>query len=268
MPSATRIPVLVALTSLTLPAQSPAPTFDSVSIKRSDRGARIYNFKPDRFSARSVTVTSLIAIAYDLPIPSSARLSGGPGWVRTNHFDVEAKTGLLLAAPPQERATKMRLMLRTLLADRFKLVLRTETKDLPIYELTVAKGGPQLKPSALDEQTCAKAPMATCHVVNGGPGFGIRSRAVTMEDIARDVSGWADRPIADKTGLEGLYELNTNIWADALAIPGPVDSGAALHNATIPSLSTIFERMGLKLSPTRGLVEIYVIDHADRPSTN
>jgi uncharacterized protein (TIGR03435 family) len=110
--------------------------------------------------------------------------------------------------------------------------------------------------------------MATCHVVNGGPGFGIRSRAVTMEDIARDVSGWADRPIVDKTGLEGLYEINTYIWADSLAPPGPVDSGAALHNANIPALSTIFDRMGLKLSPVRGPIEIYVIDHADRPSTN
>jgi uncharacterized protein (TIGR03435 family) len=247
-------------------AQPPPPSFDTVSIKRSDRGARIYNFKPDRFFARSVTLTSLIAIAYDLPILSSARLSGGPGWVRTNHFDVEAKTGLLLNAPPQERAAKMRLMLRTLLADRFKLVLRTETKDLPIYELTVAKDGPKLKPSSLDEQTCAEAPMATCHVVSGGPGFGIRSRAVTMEDLARDVSGWADRPIVDKTGLEGLYELNTNIWADSVAIPGPVNSGAALHNANIPSLSTIFERMGLKLSPIRGPIEIYIIDHANRPS--
>ena len=246
-------------------AQSPPASFDAVSIKRSDSRARVYNFRPDRLLARSVTLTSLIAIAYDLPILSSQRLSGGLGWVRTNHFDIEAKTGLLLYAPPQERAAKMRVMLRTLLVDRFKLVLRTETKNLPIYELTVAIGGPTLKPSALDEQTCAKAPMATCHVVNGGPGFGIRSRAVTMEDIARDVSGWADRPIVDRTGLECLYELNTNIWADSLPIPGAVDSGAALHNAAIPSLLTIFERMGLKLSPVRGLIEIYIIDHAERP---
>ena len=255
--------VLAALA--TAGAQPPPPSFDTVSIKRTDRGARIYNFKPDRFLARSVTLTSLIAIAYNLPILSSPRLSGGPGWVRTTHFDVEAKTGLLLNAPPRERAAKMRLMLRTLLADRFKLVLRTETKDLPIYELTVAKGGPMLKPSALDEETCAKAPMATCHAVSGGPGFGIRSRAVTMEDIARDVSAWSDRPIVDNTGLEGLYELNTNIWADSLAVPGPVDSGAALHNATIPSLTTIIERMGLKLTPTRGPIEIYIIDHAEQP---
>jgi uncharacterized protein (TIGR03435 family) len=138
MPRAGYIFVLVALVAAR--AQPPPPSFDAVSIKRSDRAARIYNFKPDRFIAKSITLASLIAIAYDLPILSSARLSGGAGWVRTNRFDVEAKTGLLLAAPPQERAAKMRLMLRTLLADRFKLVLRTETKDLPIYELTVANG--------------------------------------------------------------------------------------------------------------------------------
>jgi bla regulator protein BlaR1 len=257
--------IFVLLALVAARAQSPPPSFDAVSIKRSDRGTRVYNFKPGQFLARGVTLTSLIALAYDLPILNSPRLSGGPGWVRTSRFDVEAKTGLLLGAPPQERAAKMRLMLRTLLADRFNLVLRTETKDLPIYELTVAKGGTTLKPSSLDEQACAKAPMATCHVVSGGPGYGIRSAAVTTEDIARDVSSWADRPIVDKTGLEGLYELNTYIWADSLAIPGPVDSVAALHNATIPSLSAIFERMGLKLSPTRGPIEIYIIDHADRP---
>jgi uncharacterized protein (TIGR03435 family) len=89
----------------------------------------------------------------------------------------------------------------------------------------------------------------TCQRLQRRPGFGIRSRAVTMEDIARDVSGWTDRPIVDKTGLEGLYELNTYIGADSLPIPGPSTPLPRCTTPPSPSIFTIFERLSLKLSP-------------------
>jgi uncharacterized protein (TIGR03435 family) len=263
-------PVSRALLAIaTLLSLAPAETlsFNTVSIKRGDRGARIYNFEPNRFTASHASLATLISIAYDLPIMGSTRIEGGPSWVRVEHFDVTGNIDLPAGTQPAERARNMKLMLRAMLADRLKLVLRTETRDLRIYALTVAKGGPQLKPAALDEKDCAVAPLAVCHNVNGGPNVGMQGKAVDMEDIARAASTFSDRPVVDKTGLQGLFEIHTSPWADTRFVHNRGwDSSMSYPQG--PSIYAIFERLGLVMQGAHGPVQVFVIEHAERPVTD
>jgi uncharacterized protein (TIGR03435 family) len=258
--------VIVAV-SLICIARAETLSFDSVSIKRGDPGARIYKFESNRFIASHASLATLISIAYDLPIMGSTRISGGPSWVRVNHFDVVGNVDLPPGTQRAERVTNMKLMLRTMLADRFKLTLRPEIKDLPIYTLTVAKGGPKLESSAMDEKDCADAPPGVCHTVNGGPSFGMHSKAVNMKDIVRAASVFSDRPIVDNTGLEGLYEINTYSWTDTRPLAGANTWDSPAQDLGGPTLIAVFQSLGLKMQATRGPVEIFAIEHAERPST-
>ena len=259
--------VVIALSGYALPgrAQPPLPHFDAATVIRSDRGGRTYKFEEHRFLAPHDSLYTLIAIAYDLPVMGAIRISGGPGWTRQDHFTVEGTVKLPAETTPRDRAATMRLMLRALLADRFKLVLRTETKDLPIYRLTIAKRGLKLKPSKLSEEYCSDAPLAACHLVSGGPAMGLHAKAATITDVAKAVCLFSTRTVIDKTGLPGLYEIDTDRWADTHPVPGPVTNESAIEAASVPALSTVFENLGLKMDSTRGPVDIYVIERAERP---
>lgn len=257
--------VVLAACALSNRAQSPLPHFNAATVTRSDRGGRTYKFEEHRFLARNDSLYTLIAIAYDLPVMGAIRISGGAGWTRQDHYTVEGTVELPADTTPRERAARMRLMLCALLADRFKLVLRTETKDIPIYELTVGKRGLKLKPSKLSEEYCAGAPLPACHLVSGGPAVGLHAKAATIADVARAVCLFSTRTVIDKTGLPGLYEIDTDRWADTHPVPGPVTNDSAIEAASVPALSTVFENLGLKMDSTRGPVKIYVIERAERP---
>src|SRR5260370_23033644 len=101
----------------------------------------------------------------------------------------------------------MRLMLQTLLADRFKLTIRRETKELPVLALVVAKGGPKLKKAEIEEKDCPDGPISygvSCHSIVGGMGRGLHGQAINMADVALFVANWTDRPVVDKTGIAYL----------------------------------------------------------------
>lgn len=259
--------VLAVLTgfALTDRAQSPLPHFDSATIKRGERGGHTYRFEEHRFLATDDSLYSLIAIAYDLPIMGAIRVVGGPGWTRQEHFTVEGTVDFPAKITPRDRAARMRLMLRALLSDRFKLVLREETKDLPIYALTVGKRGLKLKPSKLSEEYCSSAPPAACHLVSGGSAMGLHAKAATIADIAQATCLFSTRPVIDETGLKGLYEIDTSRWADTHPVPGPQTNESALEAASLPPLSTVFKNLGLEMDSTRGPVDVYVIERAQRP---
>lgn len=134
-------------------SQAALPSFEVASIKldRTESGHTSIGFRPGRFNTVGTSAKSLIKYAYDLK--SDAQLSGRPSWVNSDKYDIEAKiddalTDKLLKLPVQERADQVRLMLRSLLADRFKLKTSHATKELPIYAFVVAKRGPKLTPAA------------------------------------------------------------------------------------------------------------------------
>jgi len=141
--------------------------------------------------------------------------------------------------------------------------------------LLVAKGGPKLQRADIDEKDCPEAspnvlgpqspstPMPdVCHAFNGGVGRGLHARAANMSDLASFVENWTDRPLLDKTGIQGLYRFETGPYLrmDAMAARSDV--------LDAPTVFEMFGQVGLRMEPQKGVVEVYVIDHIEKPSEN
>jgi len=159
-------------------------------------------------------------------------------------------------------------MLQTLLDQRFALRLSRVTKDLPVYRLTVAKGGPKLQTAPTDRD-CA-APVNYCHGFQAaGARAGIDVHTASMLDFAELLTLFADRPVRDATGLVGEFDIKTTGWASAPRNGRPVDG--ALTPETLdpsdPSLFTVLEeRLGLRLQPGTGAIELLVVESAEKPA--
>jgi uncharacterized protein (TIGR03435 family) len=102
----------------------------------------------------------------------------------------------------------MQLMLQALLAERFKLIMRREVKEQPVYILTVGKNGPKLQKSKLEEKDCDQ-PENHCHVGGAGQGRGIHVKAFSMTELVTSVSNFTDHPLIHRTGLTGLSDIDT-----------------------------------------------------------
>ena len=227
----------------------------------------------------------VIASAWSLPYHPGARLSGGPAWIRSDDgiYDIDAraeKGAIPDSLPSNVRADSMRPMLQKLLTDRFHLVVHHETKEMPIYAVTIAKGGLKLAKADIEEKDCPASanlnllpgdPVLECHMFAGGRGRGLHARAANMADLVRAVEAFADRPVIDQTGLQGLYRFETSGWLRLDAGPAPApgtksEDGTDL--ADLPSIFQIFEAMGLKLEARTGKADVIVIDHIERPTEN
>lgn len=258
-------------------------TFEAASVKPNKstemRGMGLRFLPGGRFTATNLPLYAIIAIAYDIA-PQSVRLSGGPDWIRSEKYDIEATAGSdnnpsVMSAKARQDMTRLRL--QALLADRFKLTVRHETKQLPAYVVVVANKGPKLQKAKIEENDCLEGPLPDggppCHVINGGMGRGLHANAVTVSDIVMFVENWSDRPVIDKTGIRGLFEVETDGWAPLR--PRPVAPGAepsaediAMADPTRPSLFLIFDRLGLKMESQKAPVEVFVIDHVEKPTEN
>jgi len=259
------------LVAAAIAAASPARSqlrlaFDVISVKPNTsadfRGAHMEFLPGGRFVATNYPLQFVIATAWNVPF-QGPRLVGGPDWLRSSRFDIEAK-----AASGDVRKEIMRLMLRALLEDRFQLKMRTETKELPVYVIAVGKGGPKLEKSGVSEKDCDTQP---CHVFTGGRGRGLHGQAVDMADLAMYVENWAERPVIDRTGIKGRFHIETKPWLPMT--PGPLPaSGAKAEDgsdmADLPTLFGIFEQLGLKLEPRKAPVDIYHIESIAMPSQN
>ena len=209
---------------------------------------------PDGYSASNIDLKSLIANAYGV---RPDQISGGPDWIDSNRYDIEAKVVAANGSTPQPIAREERsLMLRSLLADRFKLAVHNETKEAPIYELVVAKNGPKLQPAKPDQPT---------RMTMGGSG------KATMEvdqisALIYQLSLQVGRPVVDKTGLTGKYDIKLEWTRD----PGPDSEDAASTDASAgPSIFiAVQEQLGLKLNSTKGPVDTLIIDHSEPPTPN
>lgn len=215
------------------------PAFEVVSIKPAPAGVRnmgIGRGPGGGMNAYNVPLKFLVTYAYDV---RDFQISGGQGWFDSERYDVSAK--------PESPASQeqLKLMLQSLLADRFKLVLHRETKQLPVYELIVAKGGPKLKESA--EGTSPS--LLT-------DGKSITAAKVTMPMFIRLLSQFLGRSVLDKTGLPGNYDFKLQWTPDEAEGDGP-----SIFTATQ-------EQLGLKLESSKGPVEVLVIDRAEKPSEN
>ena len=241
--------------AIPLPAQQPeAPRFDVVSIKPNNSpepGGR-NALEPGSYTGIGVTLRRIIALAY-LPIPTSL-IDGGPSWLATDRFDVRAK---FTGNPPREQ---LQLMMRAMLADRFKLRVHTEVRPTPVFTLTVERPGvlgPSLRRAEVD---CAnpqggKQPNIPWCAFQYTEGL-LRGNGVTLDQIAGEIV--AGRVVLNRTGLAGRYDVELR-WT-----PDPVPAPAA--DAPPGLVTALREQLGLRLQNDTAPLEHLMIDAAERPT--
>ena len=243
------------------------PSFEVASIKPSKTNSGVTaGVGNGQGGGRNITLKGLIAAAYRV---QEFQIVGGPRWIGSDRFDVEGK-----AENPRADPDQLRLMLQSLLEDRFQLKLHRENKQAPIYALVVAKDGPKIK----------LAPDQTSPPVNGpaeqgaGPNHGamrigggsLVGNAVTLSLFIRLLSQRLDRTVVDKTNLDGRFDIRLYWTPDVGEVAlDPGGNPLPPADATGPSIFTaIQEQLGLRLESTTGPVDLIIIDHVEKPSAN
>jgi uncharacterized protein (TIGR03435 family) len=238
--------ILIAATGLSLAAQQPAPAFEVASIKPNRSattawtmgcatGTAAGNIPAGRCVGVNVSLLTLIAQAYNVPTSSAAqRISGLPEWTRSQRFDIQAKAENATATEAE-----LKLMLRQLLAERFKLKSHKDVKEIDGYVLVVSKGGAKL--TKLGEEKRAS-------------GVTLALRATTTDTLANALAARLARPVVNKTSITGNYDFR--ITMDSIS----QDNGGA-------SLFTIIEEQyGLKLESQKVPIEVLVVDSVEPPT--
>jgi uncharacterized protein (TIGR03435 family) len=231
-----------------------APGISVVSIKPSDPGTNAMGnrFPAGRFTLTGYSLMYLIESAYSL---KEYQILDAPGWMSSERWTLEGE----LTQPV--RLISYMPLLQPVLADRYHLKIRHETRMMPIYSLVVAKGGPKLKP--VEEGAKQGTNYANNMIVD---------KKYDIRRLASDLTGNLNMPIIDKTGLTGEYDMNLK-WSPDPARPafGDVRDPADLP-APDPSRPEIFtaikEQLGLELKAEKGPVDVIVIEHAERPTPN
>jgi len=291
--------MFLVLVPVLLVAQEPQFEVASIKPNKSGDGRVMMGIQPGgRLTATNVTLRLLIRNAYQL---QDFQITGGPSWLAEDHFDIVAKapegeaTGDPFRAAQTGQPSRGQLMIRSLLAERFKLVVHNETKEMPIYALIVARSdgklGPQLKPSEVDCAALMAAgrgrgplpppgppgpsgpggPPPPCGIRIGMGNMGVGGSP--MSQVANSLSIFAGRIVVDKTGLAGNYDFTLTWTPDQLpqrppGAPEPLVNGVPI-DPNGPSLFTaVQEQLGLKLDSQRGPVTVLVIDRAERPTEN
>ena len=286
-------------------AASPVFEYEVATIKSykpgKDEGAGMMrvgiNYAVDGFIASGATLQMLVAQAYGI---QNFQIVGAPDWFNTDRFEIDAKmdgsvADALKKMSSDDRTQMRQKMLQDLLADRFKLTIRRETKELPAYTLTIGKNGLKMVEAPPVAGTSG-AGVGTSGGASGrgGPGRGgmqvsattsglaVAADAVPMVALVRMLSQFLRSPVIDNTGLKGNYDVRLTFTPDNFgggpgsgmpapmgAAPSgaiPADSSADPVGPTLPV--AVQEQLGLKLDKTKGPVEIFNIDHVEKASDN
>lgn len=246
------------------------PAFDAVSIKVNTSGEQNSRFggRPGGIVVTNNTLRSIIRNVWNV---NNLQIVGGPDWINEDRFDVVA------TAPGNPTRDQMVAMAKTMLADRFKLVVHTETRPIPVYALVMARAdgqlGPNLRRSSLancnsptppvpgapppvQPQPLAGQQIPVCGTSTGGGT--LRAGGVQLDSFTRNMAGPAGRVIVDKTGLTGAFDMVLTFNQDP--------SNAA---SDLPSLfAAVQEQLGLKLDSQTLPVEVLVVDSAQKPTEN
>lgn len=279
------VAVLIVVAAYGLFGQSTdPPRFAVASIKRDPSREPLsiavpmgVGYRPGgRLVAGNAPLTMLIQRAYSV---QDFQVVGGPSWINTDGYDIQAK--------PESNTDQKRmwLMLRTLLADRFKLAMHNETRELPVYDLEVVKGGPKLSPP--EGGPCSEvltgfpergqprpAPPCGPGVIKSGTGLTMEGISVSMPSLAKILSTLVKREVIDKTGFTGRFALRLEFADDdaLIGLPnpaGPDTPDQAVDPAAKPSIRVALqEQLGLRIHPSKGPVDVLVIDHVERPTAN
>lgn len=241
---------VAATLKLCIAQTSPSPAFDVASVKPSVSTNYWYTVSPmknahGRLVATNITLKQLLEVSYGVP---SLTIIGGPKWVDSDRFDVDAKGDL--TASDNDLAP----MLQSLLIDRFHLRVHTETKQTSVLALVVAHDPPKLEPSRSDCGPNGKA----CKGVQYA-GDGLTAEHVTMTALARALAGIIGSQVLDETGLKDAYDFKLQFVDRAEAAPGSAVAGI---------FSALQQQLGLKLEARKVPMKMLVIDGAEKPGGN
>jgi uncharacterized protein (TIGR03435 family) len=265
----------VLILALVFVAQAAKPSFEVASVKPStDADVRTFGPRPGgRFIAKHLTLRTLISRAYGV---HEDRISGAPDWTGSEPWSIEAKAAEGSVPPgewpdPAQPDHPLSLMLQSLLEDRFRLKVRRETREVPVYELVVLQSGTKMKATAGQEFVGGNVPRGTMRT-NPGIGY-LAGNGVAVAKLVGLLSeaGVLGRPVIDKTGLAGAYDFVLE-WAPGPEL-GPVAPNApTLTPEAAASRSSIFaalqEQLGLKAESAKGPVGVVIVEHVERPSAN
>ena len=244
------------------------PSFEVASIKPNNSGSGMSQTSIDDergyFKATNATLKSIIASCYRL---LDHQLVGGPDWINTSRFDFDARAETGTRTPSRAAADitpseLMRLMIQSLLEDRFQLKVHRESRELPVFMLGVAKDGSKLQPTIEGRPGPGGLTAGSARSSGTPAGIEMSGSGISISRLINMLSGRVDRPIIDRTNLTETYDLTLKFAPYA----------AALDSATEPIGPSIFtaiqEQLGLKLESAKGPVEVLVIDKAEKPMEN
>jgi uncharacterized protein (TIGR03435 family) len=232
-----------------------APGFDIASVRPhapDDTRFLVHMPTNGQFSASGVAAKLVMMLAFDV---QESQLIGGPDWLATEKWDIDAKRDDQLRHSVEET----RGMVQKLLADRFALRIHRETQQRPAYVLTVAKGGPKFQSVREEKSTDVRVTANSVRLEAGG-----------IDRLALVLATSLGRPVVDQTGLNGRYDLSLD-WDDAPVAQGGVpglDTPAPPGNDHGSIFTAVQDQLGLRLEPRRAPVEVIVIDRMERPSAN
>lgn len=255
---------LIAALILLAGSGSAGPAFDAfevATVKRTSpdwTGGRWMKMQTaHQFVARGYQIRVLIAAAYNLP---PRAVSGGPAWLDSDRYDILAET------PGDVRPTldQQLAMLRSLMAERFRLQFHREDKEFSVYAFSVAKGGARLKQS--DPVTAPEGPPLLAFVMSPDV-IHLPGHAVSMAELCAVFQRAAlDKPVIDRTGLTGRYDFDLQFAPDESLFGGVFK---APESSSTPGLfAALQEQLGLRLDAARGTISTLVIDDIERPSAN
>lgn len=252
---------IVVASSERLSGQAPhrdGPQFEVASIKPADRSVprpgRLMSVNVamtlGRLAARNATLKDLVRNAYSL---DDYQVLGGPAWMSSARFDVEAKAGA------STNSEQLLLMLQSLLRERFKIAAHRETKELGVFALVLDKNGPKFHALEAAEQACY--PSCADHAA---PLNRLRQR--DLPSLARYLTRLgADRPVVDRTGLTGTFRIELDMQGimEAAAQISTPPTSESIYQASVDAVQ---DQLGLKLVPAKAPVDVLVIDHAEKPT--
>jgi uncharacterized protein (TIGR03435 family) len=256
------------------------PAFEMTSVRSSSSGADgrgVVRLNPGAFSATNRTLRELIKYAYQRHPLDRREVSGGPDWIDVDRFDIEASASVQHSRDPDRSLRQTLLMLQSLLWERFSLKIHEANHDGPIYALMVATDngalGPKLQKTDVDCSAILKGQHAAVPTgarppcsLNTSTGR-LSLTTAEMPTVASLLSQYVDRPVIDRTGLTGRFDLELEA-SEIKAQPDyrPESRNVALPDAASPSIFVaIREQLGLTLLPQTGRISVLVVDHAERP---
>ena len=222
------------------------PAFAVASIRPATEAVRFESdgetkLLPGIVRMHDVTIETCIKWAYGV---QRAQVSG-PRLLTSERYDITAK------ADDPATVDQMKAMMRTLLAERFKLAFHQEKKELRSFALLVIKSGPKLKQAGVDEVPDRQ-----------NSSMGSSAHAITMQELADFLSGPVQKPVVDKTGLPGRWDFSFDFTKYMTDPPKSLDDYLLVLNETIQG------ELGLKLDPQKNIVDIMVVDHVEKASEN